>query len=109
VFARLLAIAAQNGVIVELGKRTVAVILSLRNAVCRPELVAMVVLVTESVQIRIYAVHNGDTAEQAVITAAPVLQKQLQLKPSPRNRKRESGPLIFQTMQTAAAPALATS
>lgn len=64
---------------------------------------------TGTVRILVCVVHNGDTAEQAVITAAPVLQRQLQLKPSPRNRKRESGPLIFQTMQTAAAPALATS
>lgn len=64
---------------------------------------------TGTVRILVCVVHNGDTAEQAVITAAPVLQRQLQLKPSPRNRKRESGPLIFQTMQTVAAPALATS
>jgi hypothetical protein len=64
---------------------------------------------TGTVRILVCVAQNGDTAEREVITAATVLQGPLHLKPSQRNRKRESGPLIFPTMPTVPAPASATS
>ena len=71
--------------------------------------VEMALLAMGTVRILVCVAQNGDTAEQAVISAAAVLLGQLHLKPSQRNRKRESGPLIFQIMLMVTVPASATS